>query len=737
MRWVVFLGFLLCCYQAVAQEGEFEVFLHPPGEIKTSQLSEMKKQLTADVVKSGKQSERIGIDTNAPEIKSFDGKSFHEVVERLSVMHHIESDLVSQHQLSVSHKKPEIFRGEVARCHRLVHVPLSKSCCSMDIKHHGLHINACPQSAYELAAARRAGRVHFVGKYCAKHLRAGVKTCLKEVYVFCRYSSVLSRLVQEAGREQINAMVAGKIGNRQHNVRYQVVHWSYQALDAQWHRFSVGDQALAVWQWPVMQQNRVPVNVKLLSGSQSGVIWHIKNGDFVWQLGPKTELAGHGHCDAQQCRYRLSLKQLGQEYKGQWSFPPDCHQVSPWRKQLGTVTLTPMCTPKHLVMAICQRGKLCGDLPKRPDLSSKIKQGWQIRRFPKATHGWLPIDHQLAMWGACMNGQCDFKFRALGQSGVLDTVEKETSWSLFSDAVIAWQGIQIQPVPVNNLETSKFIDVNLKLSGHAGRVLKLPIDIPANQPMIVSASPWLKVWGGCDVGSRLCRYHWIYRLPIHAIHWGSVHHPNCRGFTPEEFALINWQQMHLGRYSDQIATKRLDQKAMQASAASTAENFPEMIDSGAKLPVSQPNTQSYSPMRLFPLEGRGQFMETAILTSYWPRYVAGKAVVRDPAHQVTAVKIYWGDGTMRQVARAHLRTINHVPVFVVKHLYDPPDGFSDGFSGAHTQIMHVMAVFYTQAGTFVATGDIANVWNAPIEGQNLGASTEKLRWVVPTFQQKR
>ena len=58
----------------------------------------------------------------------------------------------------------------------------------------------CEQEEFEMASKKETGQCHFVGSYCADEI---LGSCVEEREAYCCFGSVVARLIQEQGREQL------------------------------------------------------------------------------------------------------------------------------------------------------------------------------------------------------------------------------------------------------------------------------------------------------------------------------------------------------------------------------------------------------------------------------------------------------------------------------------------------------------------------------------------------------
>ena len=90
-----------------------------------------------------------------------------------------------------------IFKGDDLKCSKWVFG--AKNCCK---KSGALLFLGCNESEEKLQIARNDNRCISVGSYCSK--KAFFGTCLKKKETFCCYKSEISKLVAEAGKQQLS-----------------------------------------------------------------------------------------------------------------------------------------------------------------------------------------------------------------------------------------------------------------------------------------------------------------------------------------------------------------------------------------------------------------------------------------------------------------------------------------------------------------------------------------------------
>ncbi|STX81264.1 type-F conjugative transfer system mating-pair stabilisation protein TraN [Legionella busanensis] len=106
-------------------------------------------------------------------------------------------------------QKPiKIFQGKAVSCK--IYDWNFLDCCSDKGWGEKLNLAHCPHEDKALGEAKLAYRVHFLGKFCAKHWPKPIKGCKKWKNTYCVFDSKLSRIIHEEGRlKQLNANALG------------------------------------------------------------------------------------------------------------------------------------------------------------------------------------------------------------------------------------------------------------------------------------------------------------------------------------------------------------------------------------------------------------------------------------------------------------------------------------------------------------------------------------------------
>jgi len=167
---------------------------------------------------------------------------FGEAYSSMAILDAIQRDMTED---SIS-----IFKGQGTMCEDpILSSWLTNDCCRMDVKDQGDNLLAqCTDYEIELAAAKRAKRTHYVGRWCSEELDLLFGSiCLMKANGYCKFNSVLGRIIQEQGREQLAELASsGYAGS-------QTVHKSYNqyADTGSWLPVAnVNGNQVTAYQWP-------------------------------------------------------------------------------------------------------------------------------------------------------------------------------------------------------------------------------------------------------------------------------------------------------------------------------------------------------------------------------------------------------------------------------------------------------------------------------------------------------
>jgi len=92
-----------------------------------------------------------------------------------------------------------IFKGQEKKCGR--DVLGLRNCCKSSGVLISLGLGQCSEEEFELSVQKEQDRCVSLGSYCSK--KAFFGTCLKKKQSYCCYEAEISRIVAEAGREQL------------------------------------------------------------------------------------------------------------------------------------------------------------------------------------------------------------------------------------------------------------------------------------------------------------------------------------------------------------------------------------------------------------------------------------------------------------------------------------------------------------------------------------------------------
>ncbi|MDA0911764.1 MAG: conjugal transfer protein TraN [Proteobacteria bacterium] len=165
-------------------------------------------------------------------------------------------------QSDIDIKNMRFYEGKVSHCHTpRPATPIAPDCCDPSIHTHGgsLVLDKCDSDELALALSRRNKATHYVGDYCKKEDPI-LHRC--DVYGsgYCRFTDELTRIIQEQGRAQINALVAqGEISG--HNTVTKTFKWSQTASQSGWHQSVINGVSVAAYTYAKPSAANIPIYI--------------------------------------------------------------------------------------------------------------------------------------------------------------------------------------------------------------------------------------------------------------------------------------------------------------------------------------------------------------------------------------------------------------------------------------------------------------------------------------------
>lgn len=369
----------------------------------------------------------------------------------------------------------------------------TNNCCSKSVDDEGGNAFAsCSQEEIDLAAARRAGATTFLYKYCSDE---GPFNCLQEEEQYCVYDSMLSRIINEQGKAQLREVYSSNEGDP--STRNSTFNqYGNSASSGNWKSSGFGGKA----------------NL------------------YFWQE-PASCAPGYTGSSTAQCSYGSGL----------------------W-------------------VASCS-GNSCGSPPGTP-FEGGGESRWISKRYVLGTEQPENIGSDFQIVGDCVGGICDISasYFPLAMGGRRLKISGEASWPLFDSEA--------------GYEPESFIFGQHEfLFYHRGLNDAMPSTLPmrvrtlggswqnrtinVNQPTPVEIYSNVFIQGKCTEASGYCSYRVnsygtatnrdeFVRKKVCKRKWTGKKTCkykityDCSGFTPEEFAVLDFNRMDLSEYTETI-----------------------------------------------------------------------------------------------------------------------------------------------------------------------------------------
>jgi hypothetical protein len=144
---------------------------------------------------------------------------------------------------------PTVFAGKLEICKQQYNcggINFQQCCCDINLKRSGGFLG-CSADEAELAGARRAHLTHALENCCAQRLP--LLGCVVHEESYCAFDSMLGRIIQEQGRDQLAAMAGA--GNATLSNSAIPTFSLYGTGSGAWlGPYTVNGNRVWVWQWP-------------------------------------------------------------------------------------------------------------------------------------------------------------------------------------------------------------------------------------------------------------------------------------------------------------------------------------------------------------------------------------------------------------------------------------------------------------------------------------------------------
>ncbi|MHB1666153.1 conjugal transfer protein TraN [Thiomonas sp.] len=523
--------------------------------------------------------------------------SFQEAATYMGILNAISKDMTPG--------KLTIFPGKPAWCtDPILNGFITNNCCNTNITGKGGNIlDKCSTAEQQLSSARRAHRAVYLGQWCNQRFII----CISQKQGYCVFDSVLAKIIQQQGREQLAQLAASGYAGAQSGT----MNFSYFSQNGGWGpRTTVNGNTVAVWQWPTYCE---AVNGQVDIAAEQAAE---QNGGIVCPSMPAVWFAT---CNSgQACGALPDDPRSGANGPGGWAL----QNVAPTDDTSYSLSKFTVATGAcNLTTGACN---------------------YSLSAWPSASGGNANLQMSLG-WPLYAPGNSTINPGQINQLG----------------------NYEFQTVTLAGSPTATFpATVPLNYSLNAGvtwQQVQLPTNLPIGQ---VSIGSNISVYGQCNQGSFQCHYTVIAPVSVSTMPWGSPQSPQCEGFTTAQLSVLDFNKMNLSEYIATLTPASLNQSQMASNATADAQSFYHTFTSGGSAPVAKPSTRQAAVIcdnfngvqcQDESASGMGPFPVELNAATVWPP--------SSPNHgAVSSVSVDWGDGSSGTASQAN-------GMFVANHQY--------------------------------------------------------------------
>ncbi len=518
---------------------------------------------------------------------------------------------------------PKIFGGSDQRCRRPaggIGSLLSRNCCRTNLerpKKGRLIQKGCDEADVRLAAARRSNYAHYIGEYCSK--KVGLfRLCIERKQTYCVFPGVLARLVQEQGREQLNAMVAsGGSGDAQ---RGSISFSYYDSGNGSWAPVqTVNGVQVTAWQHPSYCADPGKAQEILLKDPTAKGCPGMVSVTFA-------ACSASSGCEA--------LPKEPEEGSMDWNL----------------VTVNPL---DNLTTAVNRYAVVTG-------ACSTTSQScrYDISAYPAGKGGRAMVSRDLT-WQL-------YADTALlpGQEGTAspDQYQMNNIGDLMFKGYSATGAGKTMPATVR---------VDMSSNGGASfTTYQVPTDLKGREQTLGGD---VRITGYCDLMTNICGYRVTGTMTVTAKPWGDAKNPDCSGFSPGQLSALDFGKMDLSEWlatvMDKDSLNSQNPSALVAQANSQMQEYNAMFNNGERPTMRMSSPTSANFARMVPAEGFGPFEAKLAVSGMWPEFTGRP---EDDKNEVQYIDVDWGDCSPVQASIAPNVTMDGRG-FRLTHRYEAPD----------------------------------------------------------------
>ncbi len=480
-----------------------------------------------------------------------------------------------------------IFPGRYMTCtDPILNGLITNNCCNINITGKGGNLlDHCSTEEQQLTAARRAHRTHYLGEWCNQSFLI----CLSQEQGYCVFDSVLAKIIQVQGREQLAQLAASGYASSQSGS----FNFNYFNQNGGWGpQTTVNGNTVAAWQWPTYCE-AVNGQVNLSAEEQAQ-----QSGGIVCPSAPAQWFAV---CDGGTACGALP------------SDPRDGAGSTGWTVQ---------------------------------NVNPQENSSYSLDNYTVATGACSgttgACNYTISAWPEGSGGQADLSMN-VGWSLYQPGSTTATSNSINQLGNFEFQGVSLAGSPGAALPATVPFNYSLD-DGSTWQQVQLPVNLPIGQAQLGSN---IQIFGQCNPGSFQCQYTIKAPVSVNTMPWGSPKSGDCEGFSTAQLSVLNFNKMNFSQYIATLTPASLNTSQMSTNAGADAQSFYSTFQGGgsASSPSPQANVAAYICDNFNGVQcqdesasGQGAFPVELNATTTWPPGSTNQG-------QVTGVTVDWGDGT--------------------------------------------------------------------------------------------
>ncbi len=501
-----------------------------------------------------------------------------------------------------------IFPGQFQQCKDpILNGFISNNCCNLNLTGKGGNlIDKCTASEQQLTAARRAHRTYYLGRFCDSRIPL-IGLCVIHEQGYCVFDSVLAKIIQVQGREQLAQLAASGYAAAQSGG----FNFNYFSSNGGWGpQTTVNGNTVAAWQWPTYCQS--------------------VNGKVDIQAEEQAEQTGGIVCPSAPAQW-FAVCDSGTSCSALPSDPRDGAGTSGWTVQ---------------------------------NVDPQENSSYALDNYTVATGACSSTtgacQYSLSAWPAGSGGQADLSMNvgwAMYQPGTTSANSNEIEQL----GNFEFQGVSFSGSPGSTMPSTVPFNYSLN-DGSSWQQTQLPTNLPIGQAQLGDN---IQIFGQCNPGSFQCQYTVKAPVSVNTMPWGIPQGPgNCEGFNTAQLSVLNFNKMNFSQYIATLTPASLNTSQMATNAGSDAQSFYSTFQGGGSAPSPSPQSNAaaylcdnYEGVQCQDesASGQGPYGVELNATTTWPPGTSGST-------PVTGVTINWGDGTSSSASEEN-------GMYVANHTY--------------------------------------------------------------------